>query len=230
MNRSTFTISARFGAIVAATLCLAGSAVADHHETSGHLFVQALGHHRAAERVEKAVTFHDAFRRLFEDHIVWTRGFIVSVAHDLPDADVTAGRLLDNQTHIGDALKPYYGNAVGNAVTALLREHILIAAEILVAAKAGDDDAVAEAAGRWYENGNQIADALSALNPRNWPQAELREMFQGHLDTTLAEAVSRLSGDYAQDIVDYDEVKDHMLMMADFLSNGIIKQQPHKFR
>ena len=206
-----------------------GLAVADHHETSGHMLEHALGHH-ASEKFVKAVTFHDDMRKLWEDHIVWTRGFIVSVAHDLPDAGVTAGRLLENQSHIGDALKPFYGTAKGNQLTELLREHILIAAEILTAAKAGDDDAVGDAVGRWYENGDEIADFLSRLNRRNWPRDEMRMMMADHLDTTLAEAVSRLTGNYAQDIADYEVAQHHIMMMADTLSNGIIDQFPRRFR
>jgi hypothetical protein len=216
--------------VCGAVVISAGLVSADHHETSGHLLAQALYGHHEPKGLVKAVTFHDDMRKLWEDHIVWTRGFIVSVAHDLPDAGVTAGRLLENQTHIGDALKPFYGTAKGNELTALLREHILIAAEILTAAKAGDDTAAGEAIGRWYVNGDEIADFLSALNRRNWPQEDLRMMMAEHLDTTLTEAVSRLTGDYAQDIADYEVVHHHILMMADLLSNGIIKQFPRKFR
>jgi hypothetical protein len=207
-----------------------GLAVADQHGTSGHEFAEALYGHHGPDKLVRAVTFHDDMRKLWEDHIIWTRGFIVSVAHDLPDAGVTAGRLLENQTHIGDALKPFYGESAGNDLTELLRTHILIAAEILTAAKAGDGDAAAEAIGRWYENGDDIADFLSALNRRNWPRDEMRMMMAEHLDTTLAEAVSRLSGDYAQDIADFEVVHHHILAMADMLSNGIIKQFPRKFR
>ncbi len=223
MKVSSFLVC---GAIVVS----AGLATADHNETSGDLFAQALFGQRGPDKVANAVTFHDDMRKLWEDHIVWTRGFIVSVAHGLPDAGDTAGRLLANQDDIGNALKPFYGTAAGNQLTALLREHILIAAEILTAAKAGDNDAVGEAAGRWYANGDQIADFLSSLNRRNWPRDELRMMMAEHLDTTLAEAVSRLNGDFAQDIADYEVVHAHILMMADTLSNGIIKQFPRRFR
>ena len=55
-------------------------------------------------------------------------------------------------------------------------------------------------------------------------------MMEEHLNTTLAEAVARLNGDYAGDIADYEIVHEHILMMADVLSNGIIAQQPSKFR
>ncbi len=70
------------------------------------------------------MAFHDAMRKLWEDHITWTRVFIVSAAGDLPDKATATGRLLQNQVDIGNAIKPYYGDAAGNKLTALLREHI----------------------------------------------------------------------------------------------------------
>ena len=114
--------------LVVASILVGGVAGAHGSGTSGELLARALYGSFAPSKLPKAVTFHDAMRKLWEDHIVWTRGFIVSVAHDLPDADATATRLLANQVHIGDALKPYYGASAGNHVTELLQEHILIAA------------------------------------------------------------------------------------------------------
>src|SRR5438045_3095425 len=84
------------------------------------------------------VDFRNAMRKLWEDHITWTRLYIVSAAADLPDKDVTAQRLLQNQTDIGNAVKPFYGEAAGNQLTALLRDHILGAVDLIAAAKAGD--------------------------------------------------------------------------------------------
>src|ERR1043165_3791243 len=52
--------------------------------------------------------FHDAMRKLWEDHITWTRLYIVSFAAGLPDTDAVAQRLLQNQTDIGNAVKPFY--------------------------------------------------------------------------------------------------------------------------
>ncbi len=77
-------------------------------------------------------------RRLWEDHIVWTRQFVVSAVADLPDKAAATERLLRNQADIGDAIKPFYGDAAGQRLTALLREHITVAAELVAAAKAGD--------------------------------------------------------------------------------------------
>ncbi len=173
--------------------------------------------------------FHDDMRKLWEDHVTWTRLFIVSFAADLPDLGATTDRLLANQTDIGDAVKPFYGEDAGDALTSLLRQHILTAADLLAAAKSGDATAFDEAKTRWYANADQIAEFLHGANPSNWPLDQMRSMMRTHLDLTLAEAAHRLQGDYAQDIADYEQVHLEILEMADMLSSGIIRQFPQKF-
>jgi hypothetical protein len=177
----------------------------------------------------KSAALHARMRKLWEDHITWTRLAIVSFAGGLPDLPATEARLLRNQVDIGNAIKPYYGRAAGDRLTALLREHILGAVALLQAAKAGDQAAVQQASDAWYANANQIADFLSGANPHYWPRETLRQMMKGHLDQTLAEAVHRLQGDYAGDIRDYEAIHHHILMMADALSDGIVKQFPRRF-
>jgi hypothetical protein len=176
--------------------------------------------------------FHDAMRKLWEDHITWTRLFIVSAATEagnLPDLGPTVDRLLQNQVDIGNAIKPYYGDAAGDALTALLRTHILTAADLVAAAKAGDADAVQTASAAWYANADEIAAFLHDANPRQWSLAEMQSMMHDHLDLTLQEAVDRLQGHYAADVADYDAVHGEILQMADMLSAGIIAQFPGKF-
>lgn len=176
-----------------------------------------------------AQAFHDAMRKLWEDHITFTRLFIVSTFGDLPDADETAARLLQNQEDIGDAIKPFYGEAAGEQLTALLRDHILIAAEILQAAKDGDQAALENAIARWYANADDIAEFLHSANPENWPLDEMQAMMREHLDLTLEEAVAQQNGDYVASIAAYDRVHVQALEMADMLSDGIIRQFPNQF-
>jgi len=214
--------AARPIAIVAATLALAASvAVASSAET---------GHMPTAATTQKRVAFHDAMRKLWEDHITWTRLAIVSFAAELPDLPATQARLLRNQTDIGNAVKPFYGRAAGNRLTALLKEHITGAVAVLQAAKSGDQAQIEQRTAEWYANGRQIADFLHAANPRHWPRGDLRSMMKAHLDQTLDEAVHRLSGDFAADIRDYERIHRHILEMADMLSTGIIEQFPRRFR
>lgn len=180
-------------------------------------------------RTPRQVAFHDQMRKLWEDHVTWTRLAIVTFADGSAGFNATAGRLLQNQTDIGNAIKPFYGDAAGSTLTDLLHEHITIAVELLQAAKAGDTDAFNDASTRWYANANDIADFLARANPRFWPRAELRADMRTHLDQTLAEASHELGGDYAASITDYEAIHLHILAMADVLSIGIIRQFPGKF-
>ena len=211
-------------AVASATLVLAVSGTPDGHADTGH------GHADTVAVSAKQAKFQDAMRKLWEDHITWTRLAIVSFAHDLPDLPATQARLLRNQEDIGNAVKPYYGRAAGNQLTALLKEHIVGAVALLKAAKAGDQALIKQRTDEWYANGNEIADFLHEANPRNWSQKALRRMMKGHLDQTLSEAVNRLTGKYAADVRDYDKIHKHILMMADTLSQGVIKQFPRRFR
>jgi hypothetical protein len=173
-----------------------------------------------------------AMRKLWEDHITWTRLFIVSKAtinRDLPDLDATVRRLLANQTDIGNAVKPFYGEDAGNQLTKLLETHITTAADLVGAAKEGDKDAVKKASDAWYANADEIADFLSAANPDNWPQDEMRAMMKDHLDLTLGEATAQIEGKYAASVKAYDDVHTQILAMADMLSEGIIAQFPDMF-
>ena len=178
---------------------------------------------------ESRVEFSEAMRKLWEDHITWTRLYIISAAANLPDKDATTQRLLQNQTDIGNAVASFYGDAAGAKLTALLREHILGAAALIEAAKSGDKAKTDTAAELWYKNADEIATFLSSANPSHWPLADMKAGMKMHLDLTLAEATDRLHGQYAADVQDYDKIHTHILGLADLLSNGIMEQFPDKF-
>jgi hypothetical protein len=167
-------------------------------------------------------------RELWSDHVVWTRLYILSAIADLPDLDATAGRLLQNQDDIGEAITAYYGAETGDGLTALLRDHILIAADLVGAAIAADDAAVTTASARWYANADEIADFLAAANPA-WSQPAMRDMMRMHLDQTVAEVTARLNGDWAGDIAAFDLIEQHILELADALTAGIVTQFPGRF-
>jgi len=198
------------------------AARADHHAAKDDRQSPAL-------RTTEAIDFRDQMRKLWEDHVTWTRMVIVSLAADLPDLPLAVGRLLANQDDIGAAFRPSFGAATAAELTALLRAHVAGAADLLTAAKAGDADAVAAASARWYANGRDIASFLHRINRRQWAEDEMQEMMKEHLDLTLAEAVARLSGDFAGDIAAYEAVHLAILDMADMLSFGIIRAFPRRF-
>lgn len=148
------------------------------------------------------VQFRRDVRVLWEDHVAWTRLFIVSAVAGLPDTDATAARLLQNQADIGDAVAGFYGDDAGAQV---------------------EDRSAA-----WYANADEIAEFLAAANPA-WPVNTLKDMMRGHLDQTLAEATAQLTGGFEASVTEYAHITTHILQMADTLADGIITQFPDRF-
>jgi hypothetical protein len=169
-----------------------------------------------------------ALYNLWVEHVVWTRQYIVAAAGDHPDASFAAERLMKNQEDIGNAIKLFYGEQAGNQLTSQLKDHILIAVDLLEAAKAGNSTAVEENERKWYANADEIATFLSEANP-NWTKEDLLNMLNEHLSLTKTEAVARLTGDYATDVTTFDALYQHAVSMADEFTVGIVNQFPERF-
>jgi hypothetical protein len=218
------SIGARFAVGIAA-IALAAAACG-----SGQSGSQTGGSQAGTEQAPspKASALHDNMRTLWQDHGTWTRLAIVSFADNSPDLQVTQDRLLANQTDIGNAVKPYYGEDGGNKLTALLQQHIMTAVGVLKAAKSGNQAEVDQAKAAFYANGNQIADFLHGANPGNWPADAVQNMMKTHLDQVVEMGSDELTHRYAESVGVWNGYRDHILTMADTLSNGIIKQFPNK--
>ena len=220
---------ALFSAVVA--LAISGGPAAHAHDDGSHdATTAATAAHSQTTLTRKAVALREDMRQLWEDHIVWTRLAIISLTTGSPDTEATVGRLLKNQTHLGNAVKPFYGTAAGNKLTAELRRHILIAADLIAAAKAGDQAKLAEEQANWAKNADDIAAVLASVNPRYFKLAVLKAEMRMHLKLTTKEAVARLQGKWAADVAAYDKIHRHILHMSDYLSDGLVKQFPKRFR
>ena len=163
-----------------------------------------------ATHTDLAVALKQDMRKLWTDHTVWTRLYIIAAVADQPDAQAAANRLMKNQEDLGGAVGKVYGAAAGQQLTTLMKEHITIAVVLIKAAKAGDKNAQQQADTRWQQNATQIADFLAKANP-NWPSATLVDMMKMHLSTTTNEVVARLNKNWDDDVRAYDAVYDHIL-------------------
>ena len=214
--------------LVALFSALVALAVSGGHDAAAH----GNNQHAAAHGTivtPRTVAFHDQMRKLWEDHVTWTRLAVISLTSGTPDTEATVGRLLQNQADIGNAIKPFYGEAAGQELTRLLRDHILIAADLIAAAKAGDQAAVAQQQARWTANADEIAAFLASANPGSWPLDEMKAMLHDHLRLTTDEVLARLQADWDADVAAYDAIHLQALGMADMLSEGIVKQFPSRF-
>ena len=168
-------------------------------------------------------------RKLWTDHVVWTRVYIMEAVGDQPDAAAAATRLMKNQEDIGNAVATYYGADAGEQLTTLLKEHISIAVDIIKAAKASDKAGQKAADEAGVRTRDQIATFLSKANP-HWPKATLVDLMNEHLRTTTDEVVARLTKNWDADVRAFDQVYDHILKMSDAISDGVVKQFPEKFK
>jgi hypothetical protein len=226
MSRS-FLIGRRVALSVASALAIA--------TTLAVVVVSEAGAHERASRssppmlTTRAVAFHDEMRALWEAHGSGTRLVIVSFVGNLPNLQAQEQTLLQNQVDIGNAVKPYYGRKAGNRLTKLLREHILGAVNVLVAAKSGDKSQLGQAEAAWSANGRQIADFLHAANPQFLSRTAMRRMMRIHLQQVIEQAVDELGGNYAASARAFEPYIRHILAMADMISGGIIRQFPDRF-
>ena len=232
-TRTARPIPLSITALIAFLSAVAALAFTNGHDAHAH-GAQAHSHpavaHGSGKITPEELAFRNDMRVLWEDHVTWTRLAVISLLGNTPDTSATVGRLLQNQTDIGNAIKPFYGDAAGNALTDELRKHILIAADLIAAAKAGNADQVAAQQARWHQNAEDIAALLNSVNPEFWNQDAVLAMLDEHLRLTTDEVVARLQGNWAADVASYDRIHHHALGMADTLSTGIIEQFPKRFR
>jgi hypothetical protein len=223
MNSRTIPLS--LSGLIAVFSALVALALSGHHQMSA---MAATAHPRAVPSSE--VALRTDIRRLWEDHVMWTRLAVISLTSGSPDTNATVARLLRNQVDIGNAVKPFYGAAAGTQLSTLLREHILIAADLITAAKKGDRAGIAAQSARWTVNADRLAAFLTSANPQNWKLAAMKAMLHEHLALTTAEVVDRLQHRWAADVHAYDEINAQALHMADMLSAGLVAQFPGRFR
>jgi len=172
---------------------------------------------------QNQVNLSNKLRKLWEQHVMWTRSFIISVAHSLPDLDEVTARLLQNPVDFGAALKPYYGEMKSKMFTDLLTQHLKIGGDLVKASKAGETMKANDLRNQWYANADEIAKFLSEINPF-WDRGSWQKMMYDHLGMTEDEAGKRLHSQYREDIKEYEFIEHEALQMADYMAEGLIKQ------
>lgn len=178
---------------------------------------------RAGNNISAKINLINLFRELWEEHIMWTRSFIISTVSELDDLEYVTHRLLRNPTDFANVFRLYYGDEIAKEFEKLFTEHLTIAANLVNHAKAGDTEAANQDRSDWYKNADEIISFLASINPY-WSMKKFQSLFYHHLKMTEDEAVYRLTGKYAQDIINYDIIQSEALKMADIMSYGILEQ------
>jgi len=191
-----------------------------------HYNIQSISNDTEYSRQE--IDIMNEMRRLWEEHITWTRMTIISMVENLADVDLVTKRLLRNPSDFATLLKALYGDEVASKFEGLFTNHLVIAAQLVKASMSGDKTAALDAERRWYANADEIAAFLASINPY-WSEKIWKEMMYEHLALTKSEVVNRINKYYAADILVYDKIQTQALKMADIMSEGILRQFPNKF-
>lgn len=165
-------------------------------------------------------------RKLWSQHVYWTRFFIISTAAELPDLECVTNRLLQNPNDFAQMLEPFYGCKYSDKFQMLLTEHLQLGGKLVNAAKNNDQKAANCIRKKWYANADEISKFLACINPC-WCESKWKKMFYEHLEMMEKEAGMRLQCCYEKDIEIFDKIECEALMMADYMFCGIIKQFPN---
>ena len=170
----------------------------------------------------RLATFN-TWRKLWEQHVMWTRSLIISKVEKLGDVEVVTRRLLRNPSDMGNELKPFFRPSSIHIFVKLFEEHLVIAAKLVDAAIAGNSQLVDQLDREWFRNADEIAQLMHEFFPSESKES-WQMMMHEHLRLTKQEAVLRIGRKYEEDVAIYDTIETQALGMADMIASGIIKQ------
>ena len=168
------------------------------------------------------ISLHDTMRQQWADHTVWSRMVVMGVLAPMEGCEFYEDRLARNDKDLEALFAQFYGNAA-EKFGLLIQTHNKIESELLYAMKS-DDQKFRSILTDWYKNADEIAVLLSQLNPKYWPREEMSQIWRMHLDTSLDQAFAFNKGDWQYDVMSFDSLQQQSTKMADFLSDGILKQ------
>jgi len=178
--------------------------------------------HKTILTAEKP-TLKDTVRKLFTDHAAYTKFFIESFLNSSEDVKAIENRLLQNQQDIGNAVKPIIGITNGNQLTALLTQHIILAAEVLNQLKQNNQSKLKTAINNLFNNSEHVAEFLNSLNPQKLPLPAIADEFHQHNQFVIDLALLHSEKKWEEEVSCYDAYYNHMLHFADLIYQALKK-------
>lgn len=174
---------------------------------------------------------------------VWSLlNYSISLNGNLPGTDQVKGRMHKNAIALGDFLIPYYGLSAARAVTTALIAIDDIGMHYVEALKTKASAAdVAKIVESWKPYVSNLAKLFNELNPNNWPESTVSDIFIGIVQGWQDQLTARAKGDLVADeiAIDYlnklvvtgvpDHSSETFSSLADLFSRGIIAQNPDRF-
>src|SRR5580658_3152267 len=163
------------------------------------------------------------WRLLWEQHTLWTRTLMISIASNSANQVATSARLFKNVSDMAAVMDRYFGSNVAGKFSNLFSAHVTIADQLISAARDNQTQRFISLKKEWFDNATQISNFLSSINTY-WKRDVINEIMNSYLRLSLTEATSYLNGNFDDDINAYDAVERESLLMADMFSEGIVSR------
>lgn len=165
-------------------------------------------------------------RKLWNDHIVWTRQYIISEMGASADKDAIFTRLRQNSKDISKAMKDQYPSMDEATLSTLLDSTVLTMTTLVFQTNVGSGNNGGSDAYTTKEvlmkHLDRLAVFLNTANP-GWSLPELKLMLQGYLNETHNEILARKNKIWDADIAAYDRLNNHVMKLADAFASGSIQ-------
>ena len=180
-----------------------------------------------AQPITTRLELRDEVRRLWAQRGFWTRNYLVDVLDELPSQDTTLQRLMQNQVALGEAMKPFHGDAAGTQLTAALQENVTHAGQLIIATRDGEEVLVEHLTARWQESTDRLAEILADQN-QALSRTELQLQLRRLRDATLQQVNERLAKNWDGELSATDAAMAHSLLLADAIAGALTAQFPAK--
>jgi hypothetical protein len=184
------------------------------------------GHDRASPTTSKAAATQDALRDLWVGHVFWVRNVALeTIAGNDAAAKAADEQVVANARQIAAAIEPFYGKPASDKLFGQLAGHYGAVKEYLEAKNKPAQDAAFK---KLAANAEEIAKFLSGANP-HLPLDTLRALLLAHGGHHVEQIRQLRDKDYAGEAQTWEQMKQHMYVIADALTAAIAKQFPAKF-
>lgn len=171
----------------------------------------------------RELKLNNEMRQLATQHVFWTHYLLTSIVEKDSDVDAVRARLFRNPSDLARIAEQFYGRNVARRIEDLIAQHLILAEDMIESMAEGNKEAEENIDLQWYRNADQIARELVALNPY-YDYEVLKKILYQNLDQIKQQAALQIAGNYPGAILNYDIMEENALQLADYLTEGIIKQ------
>lgn len=216
-----------FGAILCFSLLFTGEGMAQKASTTQKSTTQKSSSQKSRTTKGKTATTTQApvaspespMRKLWLENAMWTRMYLVNFNGE--DKASILGRLRKNVNEIALESKKAQAGIDDKRYASLLDSTVIGMTSLIFNANLGQGTEAYHVKEDLMKQVDQVADFLNKANPNAFPLAETKVLFQGYLNETHNQIMSRASKSWDADIGAFDRVNEFAVKIADATTKGI---------